>query len=376
MPILDRYLLRQFVRVFAICFVSLTGLFAVFDAFSNLDEFLNYADKHGHVVGLLAKYYGYRSVALFDRLSGVLALTAAMFTITLFQRHNEYTAVSAAGVAPARIIAPILYACVAISIGAAASRELFIPLIRDGISRNAKDLEGDQAQDLKPQYDHASDILIRGRKTYANQRRIHQPDFLLPPSLDAYGRQLRAAEAYYRAPEAGRPAGYLLTGVTEPRSLDERPSLRLGSQEVILTPHDHKWLKPDECFVVSDLNFELLTGGQTWRLFSSTAALIRGLHNPSLDFGADVRVTVHVRFVRPLLDITLLFLGLPLVLKGQRNIFISIGLCVAVISGFMLVVFGAQYLGAAYLISPALAAWLPLMIFVPAATLVAEPLLM
>ena len=75
MRILDYYVLKQFVRVFCICFMSLTGLFAVFDAFSNLDEFLNYADKHGNLIGLLAQYYGYRSVALFDRLSGVLALS-------------------------------------------------------------------------------------------------------------------------------------------------------------------------------------------------------------------------------------------------------------------------------------------------------------
>jgi lipopolysaccharide export system permease protein len=375
MLILDRYLLRQFVRVFLICIVSLTGLFAVFDAFSNLDEFLNYAEKHGHVLGLLIEYYGYRSVALFDRLSGVLALTAAMFTITLFQRHNEYTAVSAAGVPPARIVAPIIYACVAISLAAAASREVFIPRVRDQFSRDAKDLEGDQAIDLKPRYDNATDILIRGKSTYANQQRIHKPDFLLPRTLNAYGGQLQAAEAYYHPPQANRPGGYLLTGIERPRGLPERSSLRLRGREVILTPRDHPWLKVDECFVASDLDFELLTGGQTWRQFSSTWDLIRGLRNPSLDFGADVRVTVHSRFVQPLLDLTLLFLGLPLVLKGQRNIFVSIALCVLVISGFMLVVFGAQYLGAAYLISPALAAWLPLMIFVPTALVIAEPLM-
>jgi lipopolysaccharide export system permease protein len=374
MPILDRYLLRQFVRVFLICFVSLTGLFAVFDAFSNLDEFLNYAEKHGHVLELLAKYYGYRSVALFDRLSGVLALTAAMFTVTLFQRHNEYTAVSAAGVAPARIVAPIIYACVAISIAAAASRELLIPRIRDHLSRSAKDLEGDQAQELLPRRDNATDILIRGRRTYANQRRIHKPDFLLPRTLDDYGQKLQAAEGYYYPPEANRPGGYLLTEVDVPRNLDQRASLRLGGQEVVFTPRDHAWLKPNQCFVVSDVDFEMLTGGQTWQV-SSTFALIRGLRNPSLDFGADARVTIHSRFLRPLLDVILLFLGLPLVLKGQRNIFVSIGLCIVVISGFMLVVVGAQYMGVAYLISPALAAWVPLMIFLPAAVLIAEPLM-
>jgi lipopolysaccharide export system permease protein len=104
--------------------------------------------------------------------------------------------------------------------------------------------------------------------------------------------------------------------------------------------------------------------------------LIRGLRNRSLDFGADVRVTIHSRLVKPLLDVTLLFLGLPLLLaRGNRNIFVSIGLCVLVTSGFMLIVFGTQHLGSAYLISPALAAWLPLMVFMPLAVVLSEPLL-
>ncbi len=375
MRILDCYLLRQFARVFCICFLSLTGLFAVFDAFSNLDEFLNYAEKHGNVVGVLAQYYGYRSVALFDRLSGVLALTSAMFTVTFFQRHNEYTAVSAAGVPPGRIVAPLLYACLAISIVAATSRELFIPSIREQFSRSAKDLEGDQAQDLKPRYDNATDILIRGRMTFRNESRIHEPDFLLPIPLQDYGNSVRAEDAFYKPPEGDRPGGYLLVNVQSPRNLEDRPSLRLKDEEIVLTPHDHPWLEPDQCFLKSDVTFEQLTGGQSWRQFSSTATLIRGLRNPSLDFGADVRVTIHSRIVRPVLDMTLLFLGLPLILRGSRNIFISIALCVLVTSGFMLVVFGMQYLGAAYLISPALASWLPLMIFVPTALVIAEPLL-
>jgi lipopolysaccharide export system permease protein len=376
MPIIDRYLLWQFTRVFLICFCSLTGLFAVFDAFNNLDEFLNFAHQHGSLVQVIGEYYGYRSIALFDRMSGVLGLTSAMFTLTWFQRFNELTALSAAGIPPARIISPIISAAIAISLLAAASRELVIPRLQDELSRSAKDLAGDQAQELKPRYDNETDILIRGRQTFANEQRILRPDFLLPPSLDAYGRKLVAGDAYYRPPQGGRPGGYLLKGVSAPKNLAERPSLKLGDKLVLLTPMDHPWLEPDQCFVASEVNFEQLTGGIGWRYFSSTLTLIRGLRNRSLDFGADVRVTIHSRFVKPILDVTLLFLGLPLLLsRNQRNIFVSIGLCVLVTSGFMLVVFGAQHLGSAYLISPVLGAWLPLMIFVPVAVVLSEPLL-
>ena len=43
MTIIDRYLLRQFTQNFVVCWVSLTGIFVVFDAFSNLEAFLQFA---------------------------------------------------------------------------------------------------------------------------------------------------------------------------------------------------------------------------------------------------------------------------------------------------------------------------------------------
>jgi lipopolysaccharide export system permease protein len=148
----------------------------------------------------------------------------------------------------------------------------------------------------------------------------------------------------------------------------KEPALELNGRAIVITPPSAAWLKPDECFVASEVSFEQLCGGMAWRQFSSILDLIAGLHNPSLDFGADIRVAIHSRVVQPLLDITLLFLGLPLVMSREnRNMFMAIGLCVVLVAGFMMLVLGFQYLGASYLLDPALASWLPLMLFVPAA---------
>jgi hypothetical protein len=53
--IIDRYLLRQFWHTFVICFCSLTGLYIVIDAFGNLEEFINYAHKHGSLLGVMGE---------------------------------------------------------------------------------------------------------------------------------------------------------------------------------------------------------------------------------------------------------------------------------------------------------------------------------
>ena len=142
---------------------------------------------------------------------------------------------------------------------------------------------------------------------------------------------------------------------------------------VVITPHDADWLKPNECFVVSGITFQQLAGGDNWESHSSTSQLIAGLKNPSLDFGANVRVQIHARMVQPFLDITLLFLGLPLVLrKENRNVFLAIGACAAVVSLFMMVTIVCRQLGASYWVSPALGAWLPLFIFFPPAVMLTE----
>jgi lipopolysaccharide export system permease protein len=375
MLILDRYLLRQFLQIFAICFCSLAGLYIVIDAFGNLDDFIRFSADHGSLWKIMGEYYGYRTIGFFDRTSGILTLIAAMFTIATFQRFNELTALQAAGIPKWRIIKPVVAAVILIAILAALNREIVINSLRDRFSRNAQDLGGEAGKELAPRRDARTDILIRGKQTFANHQHIEKPSFMLPKELSEYSPQLIAADAYYLPADQQHPGGYLMKQVSLPKAIDSKPSLKLGDEPIILTRHDYPWLDKDDCFVVSDVTFEYLATAADWRQNASLFDLIASLRNPSLNFGADMRVAIHARIVQPALDVLLLFLGLPLVLsRNSRNLFLAIGLCVVVVVVFYLVVLGCQYLGTSYLISPALAAWLPLLIFVPMAVAMSQPL--
>jgi lipopolysaccharide export system permease protein len=373
MLLLDRYLLRQFLLVFAIAFCSLAGLYIVADALGHLEEFVTQAGDS--LFATMAEYYGYRTIAFFDRTSGILTLIAAMFTLASFQRHHEMTAVEAAGISKRRIVRPIILAVAGISLLAAASRELVIPQFRDKFSRNAQDLAADSTKRLQSRYDSLTGVFINGRQLVTNQQRIDDPKFILPPELTHYGNNLDGKTATYQPAKDDRPAGFLFEGVSRPEGLRDKPSLRLASGEpVLLTPHDTPWLAASECFLVSGVEFDQLVDAVSWRQYSSTADLIAGLYNRSLDFGADVRVTIHSRLVQPVLDVTLLFLGMPLLLRrGNRNVFAAIGLCLLVVIGFLLVVLGCQYLGTSILITPVMAVWAPLFLFVPFAAWISEP---
>ena len=369
MGIIDRYLLRQFLKTFLICFLSLMGLYVIIDCSTHIEDFLRCGEKMGGVLKFAGQYYSYKTFAVFDLINGILVLISAMFTVSWLQRHNEMTALMMAGISRIRIVMPLIAAAVVISLLAMANRELIMPRFRDELARRPQDLIGDQGQSLDPRYDNQTDVLINGKCTYADNKRIELPDFRMPPSLKQYGRQVQAENAYYLPPQGDRPGGYLFDKVGEPKHLDTRPSLFSAGRPVLITPHDRPdWLKPDQCFIASNLDFEQLTGGMGFKNFSSTAQLIAGLGNSSVGFGADVRVKVHARIVQPLLDITLLFLGLPLVVRREsHNVFLAIGMCMGITTIFLVTVISLQQLGSSSMINPALAAWMPLIIFIPPA---------
>jgi len=371
--IIDRYLVRQFVLQFLICYISLSGLFTVVDVFTNLDSYLELARKEDNALVILARFYGFRWLSFLDMTSSVLALIAAMFTMSAFQSKNELTALLAAGVAKGRVALPVIVAAGAIAVLAAVGREAVLPRFASELNQEGRDLTGEASQQLTPRYDHQTDILMDGASTIARTRQIRKPSFQLPDLLSSYGTEMAAEDAFYETPTADHPGGYRLRGVTKPDKVASRLSLTDGNRTLIYYPRDAAWLKPGESFVVSTVDFDQLRGGGSWR-YQSVSRLIASLGNKSFDYGADVRVAIHGRFVKPLLDMNLLFLGLPLVLaRDNRNIFLAIALCLGVVAVFLLTVYACQYLGSAVYLSPHFAAWLPLMIFTPLAVAMSRP---
>jgi lipopolysaccharide export system permease protein len=371
MNIIDRYLLRQFLQNFVVCFMSLTGVYVIFDVFTHLDAFMSLA-KGLALMKIIAAFYAYQSLFFFDLISSLLVLMSAMFTVAWIQRHHEMTALMASGVSRIRVVAPVLVASVAIILLSVVNREMVIPKIKNELAMRPSDLKGKVVEELKPVYDDATDVLIQGRCAVVDEQQIESPVFVVPPykpSLCTYGKQWSATTAQYMAAVGGRPAGYLLIDVIEPKNLVQLRSLKLDGRPVLITPHDHpEWLKPTEALVVSDVTVDDLTGGLVMRRFASTGELISKLKNHSVYFSPDVRVNIHARILQPLLDLTLLFLGLPLVAaRDNRNVFMAIGVCMGLVAFFFIVAIACQQLGANCLIPASLAAWLPLMIFVPAA---------
>lgn len=373
--LIDRYITRAQLHAFVIVFISLAGIYLVFDAFTNMEEFISHAATSGSLAKILASYYSARLVSLFDLMSPVVAMASAMFALSWLERHNELTALLAAGVSRWRIARPVIIFAAGISLLAAANRELVLPRIRDAFARNAQDLDGTTVQAFQSRYDHRTEILFRGRGFRVAGSVIESPSLLMPPQLAEYGPQITAHQASWHGASEGRPAGYLLQGVHEPPDIDRLPPMTLGGQPVVLTRASADWLVPGSCLVVSDVTFEQMIGSATWSQYSSTADLVQAIANPSLGVTGDIPLRVHARLTSPLLDMGLLFLGIPLVLgPTRRGMFAAVGGCVGMTVVFFLVVMGSHALAISDAVTPSLGAWLPVLIIGPLAAWAAEPM--
>src|SRR5439155_18461899 len=81
---------------------------------------------------------------------------------------------------------------------------------------------------------------------------------------------------------------------------------------------------------------------------------------------AAMAVLFHMRLSRPILGMILVVLGLAVILRDQnRNVFISAGLCLLLCGLFFAAQFACKGLGDYEYLSPALAAWLPVLVFGP-----------
>ena len=373
--LIDRYITKAQANSFLIVFVSLAGLTFVVDAFNNIEEFIAHAPDGGGLWKVLGRYYGYRLISFFDATSGVIALASAMFALSWLERHNELTALLAAGVTRWRIARPAIVFAGCVALVAATNRELVLPNIRQTLERNAQDLGGDAWQTFEARYDHRTEILYRGRQWRRSDQLIHEPSLLLPPSMAGFSAQVDAGEALWTAADANHPAGYLLRAVNEPAAVDTIPSLTLGGVPVIYTSLEHSWLAAGSCFVASDVSFEQLVGSSNWSQFSSTPELIRAIGNPAIGVTADVPLRVHARIVQPFLDLSLAILGLPLVVgPSRKGVFVAVGLSVVLTAVFLLTTLACHALATSYVLSPSLGAWLPVILLAPLAAWKAQPM--
>ena len=120
MRILDRYVLRQFFRIFGVCVFGVPFLFIVIRFTDDIDNLLRDAVTRGDVFMHYAYQFPYHMLLAFP----IACLIGAVFTVASMTRHLEIMAAKAGGMSFRRITAPILVASFGLSLLALALTEI------------------------------------------------------------------------------------------------------------------------------------------------------------------------------------------------------------------------------------------------------------
>jgi LPS export ABC transporter permease LptF/LPS export ABC transporter permease LptG len=121
--ILDRYVSRKFLALFALVFAALAGAAFLVLFFERLSEVL----RHGKPVGLLARYVGLKLPEFLAYILPVAVLATTLLVLGLLARTNEATAMKASGISVYRSLLPILVLAAGVSGLAYLVQERIVP---------------------------------------------------------------------------------------------------------------------------------------------------------------------------------------------------------------------------------------------------------
>jgi len=359
----DRKMIFNYLKAYLFCLVSLTGLFIVVDLFMNLEDFTAHRKDFESVVKFVGVYYGYKAFFIFDRLCESVVLLAGMFTVAWMQRNNELLPLLSAGISTRRAVFPVLLCASAMMALVELNQEFALPDIDIFMLENRQNPDGAKETDVKGSFD-MNNIHVSGKTAVKKDALVKEFVALIPRSI---GRDsitvLQAKEARYipLRDDDKRTGGWLLKN-TIPAELPNWPV----DQEDILKP-----LGDGVYFLkTKDVDFDTIVRVKNWFMYLPTWRLLKELDRPGNTQHASLAVVFHMRLTRPVVGIILVLLGLSVILRDQnRNIFISAGLCLILCVLFFASIFACQYLGStpetSEYISPALAAWLPVIVFGP-----------
>ncbi|MBI5772642.1 MAG: LptF/LptG family permease [Verrucomicrobia bacterium] len=361
MRLLDRYLLRELLVPLAYCLGGFLIFWIAFDLFNELSRFQSQKLKGLDVL----EYYAVKTPELLLTVLPVALLLALLYALTNHARHNELTAMRAAGVSLWRLGAPYLAVGLVFSAGLFLFNEWLVP------AGNAR----------------AEEILERrtANRAGADERRwVRQFNF----SNDRDGRvwnvgayhpdtgEMRDVRVEWFLPNGARRELYAQTGArtngawvfrqTTLLSYDP-PDLTLPRRQPFAEMTMAEFTETPE-LLRSELKISGTTRAKAAKRVRFTLAEIFSylrLH-PGLtgETHALIYTQLHARLAAPWTCLVVVFIALPFgALTGRRNVFVGVASSIFICFAFFLLQQLGLNFGTGGHLPPWLAAWLPNALF-------------
>jgi len=355
--ILDRYVAREFLVSYVIALAVVLSLRVILDLFVEFDEFVEarsgqFAPGAITVIGYIASYYGPKIFEFFRDFSGTIVLLAAAFSLTRLTRQNELTAVLASGVSLKRVIAPIVLLGFLLNLLMVIDQEFILPRIADKLVRENDEMETvstvedwqlpdrDGALFSTPGFNYQTGTLL-------NLQVIHRQDGQAIGVTTARSAQWDQENQLWRLDEG------VYTEISGSEGFFGQISQPREVYQSAITP-EYLWLQ-------RHANFKSLMSSS-----ELTGLMRRDLKDADRKEALGEK---HFRFTDPVINMVMLLLGLPLlVTRERRSTKTAIFLVILGSGGCFVATFACKLL-AGEALSPLLAAWLPIIVFMPLSVL-------
>lgn len=350
MTILFRYILREYAKIFFMCFAGLMTIYMVIDFFEKIRRFLRYDSG---VVPLLI-YFALKIPAISFQVVPFAVLVATLLTLGLLSRSNEITALRSCGVSLLWVTSPFLFFAVGVAIILLAFSSTIIPLA----SEKAEEVRLVQIE-KKP-----APLTVQAAQPWV---RIGADALMHVHTIDVGGKTLRGVSLFHfdrafhldqtvEAAEA-RYTGdgwVLLDGARRRFAPDNTVDLALFAEQPAEIP-----LIPDD-FSTS------LTGNSESMTFREIRNYVGRFQQEGVSF-ARLLTDYYGRLAFPLVTVIMVLVGIALGLRrsGVRGGSMAIGIGQAFIVGFCYWTTHsiAIALGRGGALAPMLAGWMANILF-------------
>ena len=340
MTILDRYILKEFIKIFALILVSLAGLYLIVDFFERIRMFLS---NHASV-RQMASYFLLTLPMTLSQMIPIAVLLSTLLSFGILSKNCEITAMKANGLSLYRISLPVIVTSFAICIAAFLLSEFITPYTNQR-AKYVKLIEVQKREKLGSF--KQNEIWYRGEKGIYNFSMFDpQTNTLKGIRIHFFDRGMNLSQRI-DAKEAVWKDGRWLFGDLLVTTFNQSgvPSIeRVPSRDIALSE------KPSDFMAVQKDTEEMG--------FLELIRFTKKIGSEGYDT-MRYRTDMHGKIAFPLVSVILAILGVSFSLKSERSGGIAQSIGTGIIIGFSYwVVFAfAISLGRAGTIPPVIAAW-------------------
>ncbi|MBC8094770.1 MAG: LptF/LptG family permease [Akkermansiaceae bacterium] len=353
MRLLARYLLRECLVAFAFCFSAFLLLLIASDLIANLHDMQEDKLRGTDIVA----YYFFKTPEFLPILIPVALLLALLYCLTNHARHNEITAIRAAGVSLWRLSLPYFSVALVSAIGLFVLNEYLAPRAGDLAEdiRSSRVSKGSEAEDRRIVKNRLLTNSREGRTWYLAVYNRQTGEITSPTlvwqTADGMKRYIRAKRAVYS------DGAWNFFEVNERRQAPgpDPVQVPMPPVELLTLPG----LSETPAMINSEISISAQYGneGRTRRADIPIGVITDYLHlhpNPEPRIKAWLYTKLHGRFATPVTCLVVVLLAVPFgAASGRRNVFVGVAASIVIFFAYYIL----QQFGFAFAETGRIPAW-------------------